>query len=455
MAKVSGRCGTGAQRAHAGRGNCGPPATQPIMAPHRAETGLLRETTATDLPPMPLIERVLHLTAGLSLAAALLLAAARPKLVIFGWGHPLLPGALHLMTLGSLVSLAYAQQHSQWRRLYGERAPWTPLLWFIWMLHVDGGVLLAWGFLAQDTRLALIGGHYLLPTGIVLALVHGWLAARRRPRGSARRLAAHLPGLGLVVAGSLGALLVLEARQPRWGLYSPETILAHLLAAGFLFVLPTLLLPAALPPAARSHSPGGAPATPAARAASPGSAVALLRWYATTGVGAGGVLLVLLALGEAPPPRLLPVGLALLGAQLVWLGLPGPGPLRGVILVPLAGRLATGVLLFYAALRFGRGAGPADALWLAKVGVLLFMAGVALPEMLAERERDAATPPGGTLARQSIWLAGTTALVAGQLWTEPALVRAGALIWLGGLAWHAWVAWVAGRVALPAQEAGR
>ena len=406
---------------------------------------------------MPLIERVLHLTAGLSLAAALLLAAAHPGLVLSGSGHPLLPGALHLATLGGIVSLAYAQQHGQWRRLYGQRAPWTPLLWFAWMLHVDGLALLAWGFLAQDTKLALVGGHYLAPTGIVLALAHGWTAAWRRPRSSERWLAAHLPALGLAVAGSLGALLAMEARQPRWGLYVPATILAHLLAAGFLFVLPTLLLTAALPPAPSSRGPRGAPAGAAGsatQAAPPGSALALLRWYAMTAVGAGGVLLVLLALGQTGPSRLLPVGLALLGAQLVWLGLPGPGPLRGTTLVPLAGRLATGVLLFYAALRYGRGSGPADALWLAKVGVLLFVAGVALPELLAERERAAAAPPGGTLARQSVWLAGTAALVAGQLWALPVAVQAGAALWLAGLAWHGWVAGVAGHTAQPPAAGG-
>jgi len=437
-----------------------------------------------------MIERVLHGTGLLALAIALALALVVPEIVVQGWGHPQLPGLVHLATLGALLSLAYALQQRLWRGLYGERGPWTPLLWAAWALHVPGVLLLVWGLLWLNPRLAYWGGHYLVPSGIVLALVHGVVAAWRRPQGTPRRLAAHLPGLGLAVAMSLGALLVMEASQPRWALYSLDTILAHLLAAGFLFVLPLLLLPEAVPgasgkppamagasgkppamagasgkPPAMADASGKPPAVPCASGKPPAMAdasgkppamagaigeppapfAALLRWYAATAIGAGGVLLVVLALGGSGPPRLFTIALAMLGALLVWLGLPSaeqlagrPGrSLRAVVLVPLAGRLATGVLLFYAALRYARGTQPGDGLWLAKVGVLLFLTGVALPELLVHLERlSGAAGANAALRRQALWLAGSAALLAGQLWMQTWLVQAGALAWLAGLGWH-------------------
>ena len=437
-----------------------------------------------------MIERVLHGTGLLALAIALALALVVPEIVVQGWGHPQLPGLVHLATLGALLSLAYALQQRLWRGLYGERGPWTPLLWAAWALHVPGVLLLVWGLLWLNPRLAYWGGHYLVPSGIVLALVHGVVAAWRRPQGTPRRLAAHLPGLGLAVAMSLGALLVMEASQPRWALYSLDTILAHLLAAGFLFVLPLLLLPEAVPgasgkppamagasgkppamagasgkPPAMADASGKPPAVPCASGKPPAMAdasgkppamagaigeppapfAALLRWYAATAIGAGGVLLVVLALGGSGPPRLFTIALAMLGALLVWLGLPSaeqlagrPGrSLRAVVLVPLAGRLATGVLLFYAALRYARGTQPGDGLWLAKVGVLLFLTGVALPELLVHLERlSGAAGANAALRRQALWLAGSAALLAGQLWVQTWLVQAGALAWLAGLGWH-------------------
>jgi hypothetical protein len=447
-----------------------------------------------------MIERVLHGTGLLALAIALALALVVPEIVVQGWGHPQLPGLVHLATLGALLSLAYALQQRLWRGLYGERGPWTPLLWAAWALHVPGVLLLVWGLLWLNPRLAYWGGHYLVPSGIVLALVHGVVAAWRRPQGTPRRLAAHLPGLGLAVAMSLGALLVMEASQPRWALYSLDTILAHLLAAGFLFVLPLLLLPEAVlgasgKPPAMAGASGKPPAVPCASGKPPAMAgasgkppamagasgeppamagasgeppamagasgkppamagasgkppapfAALLRWYAATAIGAGGVLLVVLALGGSGPPRLFTIALAMLGALLVWLGLPSaeqlagrPGrSLRAVVLVPLAGRLATGVLLFYAALRYARGTQPGDGLWLAKVGVLLFLTGVALPELLVHLERlSGAAGANAALRRQALWLAGSAALLAGQLWVQTWLVQAGALAWLAGLGWH-------------------
>jgi hypothetical protein len=392
--------------------------------------------------PPTLLERLLHLTALVALAAALALVAVRPSLAIFGWGDPLLPGAVHLVTLGGVLSLAYLLLGRLWRQLYGGGAAWAPLGWAAWAFHASGVALLAWGFLHHDPTLAYWGGHYLVPTGVLLALAHGWVAAWRRPRGAPRRLAAHLPGLGLAVTVSLGALLVMDAYTARYGIYTPATILAHALAAGFLFVLPLLLLPDAL-----AQAPPPAPAGHRETAGAAGPAVAALaRWYAAVAVGASGVLLVVLALADAGAERLLAIGLALLGALLVWLGLPpgqrlggGLAALRGVALLPLAGRLATGVFGVYAALRYARGAEPGEAFWLGKVGALLFLLAVALPELLALLER--AHGVHGARGRLAVWLAGTALLLAGQLWVEPWAVRAGALVWLAGLGWHALAVW--------------
>lgn len=394
---------------------------------------------------MPLTDRLLHATALLGTAAGLALLLAAPGVAILGWGHALLPATVHLFTLGGVLSAAYALQGRLWRQLYGPIAPWPPLLAGAWALHAAGVLLLAWGLIVHDTRLAYWGGHYLVPTGVVVALAHGWVAAWRRPRGAARRPAAHLPGIGLAVTMSIGALLVMDAHTVRYGIYTLETILAHVLAAGFLFVLPQVLLPEALRAQQEADDAAGA----GRRAPLP---VALLRWYAAVATGAGGVLLAVLALLPDAHPRLLVVGLAMLGALLVWLGLPGPraaappGRGLGATLVPLAGRLATGVLLFYAALRLSRMPLPGEGLWLAKLGVLLFGLGVALPELLALLERHgdragAGPQPGRTLARQGVWLAGTAVLLAGQLWAAPWLVRLGALIWLGGLGWYTAAAW--------------
>jgi hypothetical protein len=408
------------------------------------------------------IERLLRALGLLGLAGAFAVALDSPWAVIVGWGQGRLAGMVHLATLGGVVSLAYALQNGLWRRLYGERAPWPPLLWAAAALHAAGVALLAWGFLWPDPRVAVWGGHYLVPTGIVLALAHGIVAAWRRQGQGAqrapRRLAAHLPMVGLVVAMSLGALLVMEAHDPRWGLYTPETILAHLLAAGFLFVVPLLLLPGALAAAqAQLAAPGSAAPSAASPApALPAGVAALLRWYVAQAVGAGGVLLVVLGQWRGPA-RLLPLGLAMLGALLVWLGLPEGGRLRArapgagglrpfaATLFPLAGRLATGVLLFYAALRVARGPGPEEGYWLAKVGVLLFLAAMALPELLVLSGGGAGSaetvPPGrpGAL-RLALWLGGTALLLAGQLWALPQVVRLGALLWLATLVALGWQA---------------
>lgn len=373
-------------------------------------------------------ERLLHLFTVLATAAGLGLLAWAPEAAIVGWGHPVVPGTVHLLTLGGVLGAAYLAQHATWRALYGPAALWRPLLAGVLVFQAAGVVLFAWGLLEHNTLLAYVGGHYGVPTGIVLALADGWVAAWRRPPGTPRHAAAHLPGLGLVVAMSIGALLVMDAHTGRYGIYTPATIGMHLLAAGFLFVVPQILLPGALWPApADEHTPS--------------DPLAALRWYAAVGTGALGVLFTALALADAGPARMLPMGLAMLGALLVWLGLPAGGlPRRGSMphggaWAPLAGRLATGVLLFYAAMRVGGGPVLGDVFWLGRVGVLLFVAGIALPELLAALEPRA--DARGTDRRRVLWLAATAVLLAGQVWAVDEAVRAGAALWLAGLAWHA------------------
>ncbi len=358
-----------------------------------------------------------------SVVVGLGLILIAPGLAIYGRGHYLLPCAVHLLTVGGILGGAYELQHRIWAALYGSAAPWPPLLAAVWVFHVPGMVLLVWGFCFHDTLAAYIGGHYLVPTGIVLGLIHGWVAAWRRPPGTPRQWAAHLPGLGLALAVSLGALLVMEARLLRYDIYTPDTIFMHLMAAGFLFVVPLLLLPELL-------------AAPFARDSGPSSA-ALLRWYAATAVAAGGVFTVALALAPDGARAALPLGLGLLGALLVWIGLPERLPARRVAwqIFHRAGRLAVGVLLLHAAIRLLRGADMAELLMLSKLGVLLFITALALPELLRHlggAQTAATAAPWGVLS-QLLMLGGAALMAGGQYWVEPALLRAGAAGWLAGL----------------------
>ena len=100
-----------------------------------------------------------------------------------------------------------------------------------------------------------------------------------------------------------------------------------------------------------------------------------------------------------------------------------------------AGWLAAGLLLFYTAIRLGRGVEFTEAILLAKTGVIAFLAGVALPEMFLHSLLAAHPEPRGIGIRlgRGLFHAGTFALLAGQYFGEPVAVRAGAVVWMTGL----------------------
>ena len=376
-------------------------------------------------------------------AAGAVFVAVYPEMVLGGPGHSWVATAIHLFTLGSIFCGAMALQILIWERLYGGQRGWHRLWPLILLVHVVGlGVMLA-GLLPHDVELAYWGGHYLVPTSIVLAAVQGWRAAAKRPRGTPRHLAAHLPGFGLLLVMSLGAMLVMDAATGDYGIYLPGTIFVHLLTGGFLFVLPQIwCAQAVLEREAAPHDE---------------KPVNFLPLYQRLMVASAGVLAVTLAIAQgggaenAAPggtAMALPLGLALLGAVMLWDGMSGDRPL------PLrTGWIFMGAILLWSALRLLRGEGPeghAEALALAKLGVPFFLLGVALPEF--SRMQRWGLPMANTVTWSLyLLLAGSLLLGMGQMLIMPGLARAGMLVWLIG--------WLAGgfsdpRLNKPAKAAG-
>jgi len=163
-------------------------------------------------------------------AAGMVLLLFRPQALLLGFGLPGMPAAVHLFTLGVLLGVHHALHQRALTRVYGRVPAWRWAPHGVWLLHFWGVVFLAAGFYLPNTLLQYIGGHYLISTGIVLAFVQGVVTALRRPRGVPVHPAAHLPGVGLLVVMSLGAMLVLDAYAGGYNLYTPQTIAVHLAA---------------------------------------------------------------------------------------------------------------------------------------------------------------------------------------------------------------------------------
>lgn len=353
-------------------------------------------------------------------ALAFALLAAVPDTPIEGFGNHRLPALVHAFTMGVLVNGVYALQWSAWRRVFGRVPPWPWLGLFVWGLHQAGAALAVAGFLLLGLRAANVGAHYLIPGGIALHIALALAVAWRRAPGTPRHLAVHVPWLGLVVTMALGALVLLDELTGRYGLFTPPTLLLHGLSGAFLFLLPALWLADLLP--------GGA--APLERTA---TAPLLLGTVPL----ALGVLLV--ALGNAPGGAgyLVPAGLALLGATLLWGAWPsGRRPARG----DPADWMRTvwglpGLLLLFAAIRALRGVGLPEDFLLAKLGVVAVLLVAGVPELLLRVTAPRGAFPtrrraGGTLA-----LVGAGLLVlAGQLAAAEWLVRAGALAGIAGVA---------------------
>jgi hypothetical protein len=399
-------------------------------------------------PPCPLPERLFVWSVLAFLAVAVVLLLADPDTLLGGGGRGEMSAITHLLTLGGLLGGYFPLQAGLWRRLYG-REPALPLVtWAVLACHVSGVGLVAWGFFHGSPLIAHLGGHYLVPTGIVLAFVQGVVTTATRPRGRPRHLAAHLPGLGLLVTMGLGALLVMDAYTGQYGIYTAQTILVHMTSGAFLFFLPLMLLH-------QSMEENGAPSEE-----SPIAATAFM--LPPAGLGALGVLAVALAAMEGGYRAAQPVGLALLGAVALWIGLPAFGPSRRASLKAVRRSVwgALGLLLLYAAIRTWRGMDPAEAYGLMRASVTLFLFVVALPEILNRltagfvptgRKPAPAPAPAGLETRAqalhyAVLLLGAGILLAAQIAASPNLVRAGALLWALCLGWQAgWFAGITGR----------
>ena len=408
------------------------------------------------------------------LAAGMTWLLAFPAVALTGMGHSRLTFWMHLLTLGGFLTGAYLLQQRMWPVLYGRGTSrfrllswleaWLPAA--VWAFHVPGVVVMQWGFFTQSIRLSLLGGHYLVPTGIVLAVIHGWWALWRRPRGAPRHLWAHLPGVGLLVAMSLGSLLVMDLQTGKYGIYFPSTIFVHLIAGGFLFMWPQLLAAEAAETVtvmAAGRDAGGE----STGAVLP--TVVLLRLYGRMAAATGGVFAAVLALAPGGHPIGLPAGLALLGALLLWSALP-QRTTPGAFLVRVAenaGALTVGVLLLHAAIRVSRGVPGWELTASLNAGVLLFFTGYALPALL-DRLRSAGPAgsagsaesrenqesrnvrsrlPRESLPHRSLWhgsllhglfLLGAALILAGQILSQGVLVQGGAALWLAGLFWWGW-----------------
>ncbi len=373
---------------------------------------------------------------------------------------------VHLLTLGGLLGGYYPLQAIAWRRLYG-REPVLPILtWFVLGFHVTGVALLVWGFHAGSTLESYVGGHYLVPTGIVLFFGQGLATLARRPGGVPRHLAAHLPGFGLLVTMTLGALLVMDGHTGRYGIYTFQTILVHLLSGGFLFFLPMMLLQQSIeeenptPESSGDDSDDASGAPPPAAAGLSPTARALpplpgfsptVRALPAAGLAGLGVLTVALAGDGGGQDWARPVGLLLLGAVALWIGLPAFGPRRRTSLkaVRRAAWGALGLLLLFAAIRAWRGMDAAQVQMLLGTAVLLFLFGVAVPEVLSRLAGEFLHPGAGAVGeaaeravraralQYTVLLLGAGLILAGQLAASPNLGRAGAILWLLCLGWQA------------------
>ena len=132
----------------------------------------------------------------LSALAGMSLIVVVPNIPIFATGHLLLAGTIHLFTAGALLTAAFQAEDRLWRRLYGWKAPFWLFREVIFPFQLVGVVTMVYGFLNLSTLAAHTGGHYLVPTAIVLAIAHGIVAAWRREPGrrvayTSRRLREH------------------------------------------------------------------------------------------------------------------------------------------------------------------------------------------------------------------------------------------------------------------------
>lgn len=395
-----------------------------------------------------LLERLGLTVMTVALLAGLGLMGARPAAVLAAPAAAVVPAMVHLFTLGGVLGAYFAIQRRIWHGAYGppeprRRGALRGLFALVLLCQVVGLALLAWGFATRNAPRTYLGGHYILPAAIVLFEVLGALLARGRGARPVQ-LMAHLPGLGLLLAMSLGSLLVMDASTGRYGVYGPATVLLHALAAGFLFLFPLILSE----PHGLGFGRAGIPAGDGGGSAWGGPLAGALSL-----LGAG-VLLIAIGQGRPEWPWAVPLGLAVLGGVLLWVGLPGSAALSGVDFgaVRRTPWAAVGMVVLFAAIRVWRGAEGGELLAIARFGAVLFLFVAALPDLLsrlslflrppaAAGSADDGTPPlvaPLVAVHYAMHLFGAGLLVAALATGVAGLVQAGALVW--GLSLLAW-AW--------------
>ena len=377
-----------------------------------------------------LIERIVGWCIWGFLTVGMALLAVRPGALVFPGGGWLAAALIHLITLGGMVSSYYLLTLRLLPRLYGRTPAGRWVMPLVLLLHIAGVIIMVAGLVGGHKYSVYWGGHYLVPTGIVIVFIQWWVTAWKRSESTERHLAAHLPGIGLVVAMCIGALLVMDAYSGAYGIYTPLTILIHFLSGGFLFFLPLMLVSEAV-----------AEVEPGKKTDSPFSPTA--QTLLPMAIAGGGVLAMTLAVTHETYQLGMPIGLLVLGGSGLWLGMPSGSKAGGLSFVSTRRSLwaAVGMLLLYIGIRALRGIEVEEALSLARFGVVLFLFGVGVPEALnlllrnnLERRGETPDSPEPILI-YLVGMFGTGLILAAMLAQVVFLAQMGGLIWLATLAW--------------------
>ncbi|MCH8841396.1 MAG: hypothetical protein IID61_00305 [SAR324 cluster bacterium] len=354
-------------------------------------------------------------------AAGITLLMAAPGVWLRGLGHAALPATVHLFTLGAILGGYYPLQAAVWRNCYGANRFASILNWPIWLVHTAGALLMVWGLSFSDGVLAYAGGHYLVPTAVVMFWMQGMAWLLRRDSVTPRQLEIHLPALGLAVVMPLGVMLLMDRETGQYGFYGGTSILLHVLAAGFLFVLPAQQM---------GYEGWGNRRESLTQAAISGLG---LMAVALSGVGFDGGL---------------PMGLGLLGAVALWAGLPLGGEMnRGLNLMRRLPWAVVGLILLYIALLLLRGRTAGEVFPLGALAATVFLFAAVLPDWLYRLTLlpadSGGLPADGREAQPhgkfafviyGLQLSGATIIVVAQMVQAEAMVRAGATVWLISLA---------------------
>lgn len=353
-------------------------------------------------------------------AAGLLVLA--PDSVMINGGLPTRPAFVHLLVLGGLLGWAHVFFLGKYPVFYGPNRWHGRVVPWVVGFHVLGVLTMVYGLASADSLWVYIGAHYLVPFGIVITLLLGWWMAWKREEGRPLALWLHLPGLGLLAAMSLGALMAMDMHRGLYGIVVPGIKLMHAAAGAGLFILPLMLLQDAL----ESTPP---PATP------------------DTGKMVGAFIFTMAGVWSMALEHLTTTwplgtvwGLAALSAVALWLGLssslsPQSGnPFASVRKMPWT---ALGVVLGFAAFRTYQGEDLAGGYTLGHFTLALFLLGLVVPDLMIRLYRHAEVSqeavPLEVVALYTVGLLGTGLVLVGLMSGQEGLIRGGGVVWLGCL----------------------